>query len=163
MGLFIQFDLGSGSNFNTTAGAGFSLSAYQVGAQYTFGEFAVGGMYEVTSSSQQGVSASKDFDQKQATYALIGAYKSGPHEVHVRYGMADNVSGNTGTTALKTDTGATQYSLMYAYDLNKSVKVVSSFTNLANGKNAKFTSASGFAVDTGATIQQIAVGLAATF
>ncbi len=149
--------------FNTTAGASFGLTAYQLGGQYTFGEYSVGGMYEVTSSNQKGVSAAKDFDQSQATYALIGAYKSGPHEAHLRYAVASDVTGNTGTTALKADTGATQYSLMYAYEINKSVKFVSSYTNLANKANAKFTSASGFAVDTGATMSQIAIGLAATF
>ena len=153
----------SKAQFNTTSGAEFALSAYQAGAQYTFGEYSVGGVYEVTASNLKGVSAAKNFDQWQATYALIGAYKSGSHEFHVRYAFADNVGGNTGTTALKTDTNATQYGLMYAYDLNKSVKFVSSYTNLANGKNAKFTSASGFAVDTGASIQQVAIGLAATF
>ena len=151
--------------FNNTAGASFALSAYQLGGQYTFGEYSVGGIYEVTTSSQQGVSATKDFSQSQASYALIGAYKSGPNEFHFRYAVASDVTGNTGTTTntLKTDTGAIQYSLMYAYDINKSVKFVSSYTNLANAKNAKFTSASGFAVDTGATLSQIAVGLAATF
>ena len=151
--------------FNTTAGASFGLSAYQLGGQYTFGEYSVGGMYEVTSSNQKGVSSTKDFDQSQATYALVGAYKSGPHEVHLRYAVAADVTGNTGTGAntLKADTGATQYSLMYAYDINKSVKFVTSYTNLANAKNAKFTSASAFAVDTGATMSQFAIGLAATF
>ncbi len=152
-------------SFNTTPGASFGLSAYQLGGQYTFGEYAVGGMYEVTTSSQQGVSATKDFSQSQASLALIGAYKSGPNEFHFRYAVASDVTGNTGTATntLKTDTGATQYSLMYAYEFNKSVKFVSSYTNLANKANAKFTSASGFAVDTGATLSQIAVGLAATF
>ena len=161
-----QLDSGSTTSsvkFNTTTGAEFALSAYQAGAQYTFGEYSVGGVYEVTASNLKSVSAAKNFDQWQATYALIGAYKSGPHEFHLRYAFADNVGGNSGTTALKTDTGATQYSLMYAYDLNKSVKFVSSYTNLANGKNAKFRSASNFETDTGASIQQVAIGLAATF
>jgi predicted porin len=150
--------------FNITPGASFGLSAYQLGGQYTFGEYSVGGMYEVTSSNQKGVSASADFDQSQATYALTGAYKSGPHEFHLRYAVAADVTGSTGTTTnkLNTDTGATQYSLMYAYEVNKYVKFVSSYTNLTNAKNAKFTSASSFAVDTGATMSQFAIGLAAT-
>jgi len=151
--------------YNTTAGASFGLSAYQFGGQYTFGEYSFGGSYEVTSSSQKGVSVTKDFDQSQATYAWTGAYKSGPHEAHLRYAVAADVEGKTGitTNTLKTDTGATQYSLMYAYEFNKSVKFVSSYTNVANKANAKFTSASGFAVDTGASMSQIAIGLAATF
>ena len=151
--------------FSTTAGASFGLSAYQLGGQYTFGEYSIGGMYELTSSNQKGVSATKDFDQSQATYALTGAYKSGPHEIQVRYAVAADVTGSAGTATntLKTDTGATQFGLMYAYEFNKSVKFVSSYTNLANAKNASFTSGSGFAVDTGATMGQIAVGLSASF
>jgi predicted porin len=145
------------------AGASYALSAYQLGGQYTFGEYSVGGMYELTSSKQNYAAANTaDFDQSQATYALIGAYKSGAHEVHVRYATASDVTGTAGGKILA-DTGATQYSVMYAYDLNKSVKFVSSYTNLANAKNAKFTSASAFAVDTGATMSTFAIGLAATF
>jgi predicted porin len=162
-----QLDSNSSTSaaYNTTAGASFGLSAYQFGGQYTFGEYSLGGSYEVTSSSQKGVSSTKDFDQSQATYAWTGAYKSGPHEAHFRYAVAADVEGKTGiiNNTLKTDTGATQYSLMYAYEFNKSVKFVSSYTNVANKANAKFTSASGFAVDTGASMSQIAIGLAATF
>ena len=145
------------------ANAAYALSAYNFGGQYTFGEFSVGGVYELTSSSQKyAATNAADFDQSQATYALIGAYKSGSHEAHIRYAVASDVTGTAGGKTLA-DTGATQFALMYAYELNKSVKFVSSYTNLANAKNAKFTSASGFAVDTGATMSQFAIGLAATF
>jgi len=147
------------------AGASYALSAYNFGGQYTFGEYSVGGAYELTSSSQKyAATNAADFDQSQATYALTGAYKSGPHEVHIRYAVASDVTGTAGSTKTGlADTGATQYALMYAYELNKSVKFVGSYTNLANAKNAKFTSASGFAVDTGATMSQIAIGLSASF
>ncbi len=155
-----QLDASSSSKaaYNTTAGASFGLSAQEIGAQYTIGEYSFGGVFETTSSNMGGVSTAKNFDQTQRTYALIGAYKSGQHEFHLRYALADSVSGTT-----KTDTGATQYSLMYAYDLNKSVKFVSSYTSVVNQANAKFTSASAFAVDTGATMTQVAIGLAASF
>ena len=150
--------------FNTTTGAAHTLTAQQFGGQYTFGEYSIGAVWETTASSLAGVSTAKNFDLTQSVYGITGAYKSGAYEIHLRMAQASDVSGTTlagATTA--GSTGATQSSVMVAYDLSKALKVIGSLTNVANNKNSSFTSASGFSLDNGTNMNQFAVGLAASF
>lgn len=154
-----KLDGSSASKAAFTAGATHALTAQQFGGQYTFGEYSIGAIWETTASSLSG--ASSNFDQTQSVYGITGAYKSGAYEIHVRMAKANDVSG-TGM-ANTTDTGASQASVMVAYDLNKTVKLIGSYTNVANNKNSGFTSASGFSLDNGTSMNQLAIGLAASF
>jgi predicted porin len=90
-------------------------------------------------------------------------YGTGAFNVEARYAMADDVSGNLSTGALAKETGSTQYGLAMAYQLHKNVQIVGSITSVDNKKNASYTSASGFKLAKGVDMQQIAVGIAATF
>jgi predicted porin len=132
------------------------LTASQFGGQYTMGVFSIGAVFERTSSALSGVAGA--FDQSQNVYGLTGAYKSGPLEVQVRYANASDVSGGT-----VVDTGADQVGLAFAYDISKNVKTIGSLTKVTNSKNASFTSGSGFALDKGNSMTQLAIGLAVTF
>jgi hypothetical protein len=104
-----------------------------------------------------------NFDQSQAAYGLVGAYKSGQHEAHIRYAMAAEVSGTKGTAVVTGGTEGRQFSLAYAYAFNDMVKLVTSFTTLKNGVNASFTSGSAFGMTKAATLDTFALGLTASF
>ena len=103
------------------------------------------------------------FDQYQTTNGLVGAYKSGPLNMELRYAMADDVSGTTNGVTTGVDTGATQLGIAVGYQLQKNVKLVGSYTRVDNRKNATYTSASGFALAKGVDMNQIALGLAVNF
>ena len=137
-----------------------SLSAVQFGGEYTLGEFSLGAIYERTSSSLAGGTVAA-FDQKQNSYGLFGAYKTGNWTSQVRYAMTSNVEGTGLTNA--TDTGANQLALALAYKFNKNMSAIGSFTRLNNDNKASYTSASGFALDKGNSMNQIALGLMAAF
>ncbi len=161
------WELGASSSrsakWNAASGAGFGLSGTTLAAQYTMGEFAIGAVGEVIRSNLTGASAATNFDQSQTAYAFIGAYKTGPHEAHIRYAQAAEVSGVKGTSSTFTGTEGKQLSLMYAYAFNDMVKLVTSLTTLANGTNASFTPGSGFSMTKGASLDQFAIGLSASF
>ncbi len=144
---------------NASSGAQ-SLSAVQFGGEYTLGEFALGAIYERTSSSLAGGTIAA-FDQQQNSYGLFGSYKTGNWTSQVRYAMTSNVDG-TGLTNT-TDTGANQLALAVSYKFNKNMSAIGSFTRLNNDKNSSYTSASGFALDKGNSMNQIAIGLMAAF
>lgn len=156
-----QLDTSSSADAKTTAGATQELGAYQLGASYKMGDFRIGAVTERTASKLN--SAAKSFDQNQTTTGLVLGYKSGAFNVEARYAMADDVSGNLSTGALAKETGSTQYGLAMAYQLHKNVQLVGSITSIDNKKNASYTSASGFKLGKGVDMQQIAVGIAATF
>jgi len=159
-----QLDGSSALKAAFTSGAAHTLTAQQFGGQYTFGEYSIGAVWETTASSLAGVSTAKNFDLTQSVYGITGAYKSGAYEIHLRMAQASDVSGTTlaGATSAGS-TGATQSSVMVAYDLSKAVKVIGSLTNVSNNKNSGFTSASGFSLDNGTNMNQFAIGLAASF
>jgi len=160
-----QLDASSATKavYNTVNGSGMSLDATLFAIQYVFDAYSIGAVFENTKSALSGVAAASNFNQSQVTYALVAAYKSGPNEFHIRYANAADVGGNTGNGNPAIETGASQFSLMYAYEFNKSVKGIASYTGVNNKKNASFTSASNFSMTKGATMDQIAVGLAASF
>lgn len=134
------------------------LSAAQFGGEYKFGNFTLGAVVERTSSSQSGTTVAAAFDQQQNVYGLTGGYKTGPWEYQVRYAKASDVEGTT-----TTDTGAQQLGLVMAYQIHKNLTAIGSFTKVSNQKNASFTSLSGFALDKGNSMNQIALGLAVSF
>jgi predicted porin len=152
------------------------LSAYQLGASYKIGDFRIGAVTERTASKLAGgfklstnaagtvvQGAALAFDQNQTTNGLVLGYKSGAYSIEARYAYADDVAGNLNGGAVTKDTGSTQYGLAVAYQLHKNVQFVGSITSIDNKKNASYTSSSGFKLAKGVDMQQIAVGIAATF
>jgi predicted porin len=160
------WELGASSSpsrkFNATSGAGFGLNGTYVVAQYTMGAFALGVSGENIRSVMTGAGSSS-FDQNQTAYSAVGAYKSGPHEAHIRYAMASEASGTKNGATMVGGTDGKQFSVMYAYAFNDSTKLITSYTGIANGANAAFTSGSNFAVTKGASMDQFAIGLAVSF
>lgn len=134
------------------------LSAVQFGGGYKIGDFTLGAVVERTSSSQSDTTAAAAFDQQQNVYGLTGGYKTGPWEVQVRYAKASDVEGTT-----VTDTGAQQFGVVMAYQIQKNMTAIGSVARVSNLKNANFTSFSGFALDKGNSINQLALGMAVSF
>ena len=161
------WELGASSarsaKWNVASGAGFGLNGTALAAQYTMGEFTIGGAAEVIRSNLTGVSTAANFDQVQTAYSLIGVYKTGQHEAQIRYAMAAEVSGVKGTSSIFSGTEGKQFSFAYAYAFNDMVKVVTSITSLTNGANATFTSGSEHGSTKGASMDTFALGLTASF
>lgn len=133
------------------------LSAIQFGGEYKMGEFTLGAVAERTASSQSGTALAA-FDLYQNSYAVSGGYKSGPWGMQVRYAKANDVQGST-----VADTGAQQLGFATTYQIHKYVTAIGSLTRVSNDRNANFTSASGFALDKGNSMNQLALGLAVSF
>lgn len=134
------------------------LRAVQLGGEYRIGAFTLGAVVERTASSQSGTSTAAAFDQQQNIYGLTGGYKTGPWAMQVRYAKAADVDGSS-----VTDTGAQQFGVVTAYQIHKNLTAIGSVTRVSNMKNASFTSLSGFALDKGNSMNQLALGLAVTF
>ena len=149
--------------WNATSGAGFGLNGTSLAAQYTMGEFTIGGSAEVIRSNLTGVSTAANYDQAQTAYSVLGVYKTGQHEAHIRYAMAADVSGIKGTSSIFNGTEGKQFSFAYAYAFNDMVKVVTSITSVTNGATASFTSGSGHGSTKGASMDTFALGLTASF
>jgi predicted porin len=163
------WDLGAKSkpkrSFDTTPGAAFALNGTYLAAQYNMGEFAFVAAAETIRSAMSGATTG-NFDQNQTAYSAIGVYKSGPHEAHIRYAAAAEASGTKNGAAMVTGTDGKQLGLMYAYAFNNMVKVVTSYTNVSNGKVATFTTGSNDASVTstaGMSLDVFAIGLTASF
>lgn len=157
-----SWDLSKSSGFAAKNNPGDQkLDAVQFGGEYKFGKYSVGAVYERTSSSLSGstaVPATASFDRTQDVYGLTGGYQDGPLTVQLRFATANDVKGTT-----VTDTGARQIGVAVAYQLHKNLAAVGSLTSVKNDKNATFTSASGFALDKGNSMTQLALGLAVSF
>lgn len=133
------------------------LTAVQFGGEYKMGDFTLGAVTERTASSQSGT-ASAAFDQYQNSYAMSGGYKKGPWGLQARLAKVNDVQGSA-----VADTGARQFALATTYQIHKYVTAIGSFTRISNDRNANFTSASGFALDKGNSMNQLALGLTASF
>jgi predicted porin len=131
------------------------LSSYMVGGQYTFGNFALGTVWERVSSSLTGVGA---FDQTQDNLALLGGYKSGPWTAHVRYAVAQDVA----NAAIK-ETGGSQTGVAVQYEVNKNLSLVGSLTNVSNKANATYTSFADFPLAKGNSMNMLALGVVVNF
>lgn len=90
-------------------------------ALYGFGPFTAGGYVE-----------RDDFaGAKRTNVRLVGAYKFGTSELHLNVGRA----GNRGGVA---ETGATQMTLAYNYNLSRRTKVYAYYTRVANDDHATY-------------------------
>lgn len=153
-----SWNLASSSGAKTVNNSGEQkLTALQFGGEFKMGDFTLGAVAERTASNQSGTALAA-FDQYQNSYALAGGYKNGPWGMQVRYAKANDVQGSA-----VTETGAQQFALATTYQIHKYVTAIGSFTRVSNDRNANFTSASGFALDKGNSMNQLALGLAVSF
>ncbi len=120
-----------------------------VRALYEMGPVTLGGYYERSKF---------DFGPgdrpSRNNFRIAGMYTLGASEFHVNYGMADDFSG-TGNN----ETGATQWTLGYNYNLSKRTKVYGFYTQLEDDSNGNFYVGAG----NGAKLRSIAAGLRHNF
>jgi predicted porin len=115
---------------NLALGAGFTKLAddkqFALRALYTMGAFTIGGYYQRTQLED---SAATTFggapftDGKANIFRLSGMYAMGASEFHANVGLAGKVDGVA-------DSGATQFTLGYNYNLSKRTKVYTYFTKI---------------------------------
>ena len=94
-------------------------------ANYTLGNFLVGGYYQ--RSSVQGL-GSRD------AYRLAGMYTMGASEFHLNYGMADDWSNLN-------NSDANQITVGYGYNMSKRTKVYGFYTAVDNSRNFSYLGA----------------------
>ena len=160
-----SWELGASSSANAKANTSGtqSLRAYQVGAEYRFGDFQIGAVTETTTSTFNGATLANNYDQSQLTNALVLGYKKDRLEAQFRYAIANDVSGTKGAGNVIGDTGANQFSVGVGYLLHKNAKLIGSYTRVNNGTNASYTSGSGFTLSKGSDLDQLAIGLSVAF
>lgn len=116
-------------------------------ALYELGAFTFGGYYERSKF---------DFGAGQRrsrnNYRLSGMYSMGASEFHLNYGMADDFSGLN-------NSGATQWTLGYNYNLSKRTKVYAFYTQLDDASQGSFY----VGAANGAKFSSLAVGLRHNF
>lgn len=112
-------------NYNMGAlglGAGYQkvgdANQFALRANYAFGAFNVGGYYQ----RDKNVYARGD----RNTFRLAGMYTMGASEFHLNWGMADDYSGEPG------DSGATQATVAYGYNLSKRTRVYAFYTKVSS-------------------------------
>ena len=139
------------ANYNTGAlhlGAGFSKvdKDWQgsLRALYTFGQFTVGGYYQ---RNHEGSVWGLDRGNRN-NFRLSGMYTLGASELHANVGHANSWS-------KQSDSGATQWTLGYNYNLSKRTKVYTYYTRINNQSNANYTA--------GGTISSLASGAGKDF
>src|SRR5690606_12865543 len=121
------YDLAANYNLGALAlGAGYSRldQDYQFALRglYTFGQFTVGGY--VQRNHYDGVG-------NRNNVRLAGMYALGASEFHVNVGRAGNIGGLS-------NTGATQWTLGYNYNLSKRTKLYGFYTKVDNKSNASY-------------------------
>ncbi|MBD2222803.1 porin [Calothrix sp. FACHB-1219] len=133
-------------------GAGYSSvnsnTQYSLRALYTFGQFTVGGYYQRNKDANQILPTGAG---TRNNFRLAGAYSLGASEFHVNVGRASEY-------ANVVDSGATQYTLGYNYNLSKRTKVYGYYTRVNNSSNATYMT--GVA---GADFSSVAVGIRHNF
>lgn len=111
-------------------------SQFGVRAFYTFGQFLVGGYYQRTDHVNPFAAGSALVVNNNVgtrnNFRLSGAYLLGASEFHVNVGRSGDIKGLAG------DTGATQYTLGYNYNLSKRTKVYGYYTRVDNDAAASY-------------------------
>lgn len=112
-------------NYNMGAlalGAGYQkvgdANQFALRANYTFGAFTVGGYYQ---RDEDGFGAGLG---NRNNFRLAGMYAMGASEFHLNFGMADDYSNIVG------DSGATQATVAYGYNLSKRTRVYAFYTKV---------------------------------
>ena len=134
-------------------GAGYSKKGstkqFAARALYELGEFTIGGYLQ-----------RQDYDGKTVNVLrLSGMYTMGASEFHVNFGNAGDLKGVS-------DSGATQLTLGYNYNLSKRTKVYGFFTkidNKANGAYGPSAIATGDKLPAGKDFNSLAIGVRHNF
>lgn len=121
------YDLAANYNLGALAlGAGYSQfdadKQLALRAAYTFGQFVVGGYYQRNDEELRGT---------RNNFRLSGMYTLGASEFHANVGHA-NAWSRVG------DSGATQWTLGYNYNLSKRTKVYGYYTKVDNKSGASY-------------------------
>jgi predicted porin len=117
----LQLGLGYESAQNPTTVAAVSASQVTARAFYGMGAFGFGAYVQKSSGS--------NFDR--TAYRLSAMYTMGQNEFHLNFGSAGNRAGVA-------NTGATQYTLAYNYNLDKQTKVYAMLTQVSNKSGASY-------------------------
>lgn len=113
-------------------GAGYELAEtddyqFALRALYTMGSFTFGGYYQYSDLAGLG---------DRNAFRLSGMYTMGAGEFHVNVGFADDWS-------RLSDSGATQWTVAYNYNLSKRTKVYAFYTAVDNGNKFSYYGATG--------------------
>ncbi len=108
-----------------------SAKEFGVRALYEMGAFTVGAYY-INNKIDDGAGNSL----KRNAIRLSGMYAMGASEFHANFGKASNFKAN-GTTV--DNSGATQFTLGYNYNLSKRTKVYGFYTQVSNDDNAIYS------------------------
>ncbi len=119
----LQFGLGYETGDNSfTAVASDSLDAVTLRANYTMGALGLGAYVQNTSGTQA----------DRTAFRLAAMYTMGKNEYHANFGLAgdrNNVS----------NTGATQFTLAYNFNVDKQFKLYAFYTAINNESGAQYT------------------------
>jgi predicted porin len=127
-----------------------SHKEFGVRALYELGAFTVGAYY-INNKIDDGAGNSL----KRNAIRLSGMYAMGASEFHANFGKASNFKAN-GTTV--DDSGATQFTLGYNYNLSKRTKVYGFYTQVSNNDNAVY-----YVTNFGDKFSSLAVGVRHNF
>lgn len=123
--------------------------AWTVGASTTIKGFVLAGLIERAQSLPDGGTSS------HRNYARVAVkYPFGKHELHANYGVAGSWSGSQ-------DSGATQSTLGYNYNLTEKTKIYGYFTRIKNDANASYSFLEH--TPTGASNTSLALGVSHNF
>jgi predicted porin len=160
---------GSGTGNNAT---GLKVNPVALSGEYDMGPFSVGLGYErAGNSAGKAISAtalraaystgpmnfgvyvqsSSGPSNDRTAWRLSGMYTMGQNEFHINYGIA-------GDRANSADTGATQTTLGYNYNLDKATKLYAFWTGVDNDKLAKYS-----VTTAGTKLSSLAVGFRYNF
>lgn len=116
------------------------------------GAFTLGAYYERSTLAFASGTPLVVTDRDRNNYRLSGMYALGNNEFHLNYGMADDFSGLT-------DSGATQWTVGYNYNLSKRTKVYAFYTELDEDARGNFY----LGASNGAKFSSLAAGLRHNF
>ncbi len=152
------YDLAANYNMGPLAlGGGYSSvnsnNQFSLRALYSFGQFTVGGYYQRNKDANLIVPGTGAGSRNN--FRLAGMYTLGASEFHVNVGRANKWSNVA-------DSGATQYTLGYNYNLSKRTKVYGYYTRVNNNAGAAYNPGSG-ALSAGQDFSSFAVGVRHNF
>lgn len=123
--------------------------AWTIGASTTIKGVVLAALIERAESLPEGsVSSHRNYARVAVKYPI------GKHELHANYGIASNWSGST-------DSGATQSTLGYNYNLTEKTKIYGYFTRIRNDANASYSFLEN--TPTGASNTSLALGVRHNF
>ncbi len=143
----LQLGLGYESAQNPTTTAAVSASQVTARAFYGMGALGFGGYVQKSSGT--------NFDR--TAYRLSAMYTMGQNEFHLNFGSAGN-------RANAANTGATQYTVAYNYNLDKQTKVYAMLTQVTNKSGAGYNPG-GFATSNsnGQDLRSVGTGIRYNF